>query len=153
MTDNGSAYRSKAFRAAVTAAGTRHKRTRPYTPAPRDSAQATVLLESSDSAGPLSTREIASPLEETGFEPSVPSRRTGASAALMNIVSRPARPTAKRAVGLIVRIRFAPALSLSRSAILRLPPPDVLGEASIAASGGRSRGNGGNTRRSSILLP
>ena len=32
MTDNGSAYRSKAFRAAVTAAGARHKRTRPYTP-------------------------------------------------------------------------------------------------------------------------
>jgi transposase InsO family protein len=32
MTDNGSAYRSTAFRAAVTAAGARHKRTRPYTP-------------------------------------------------------------------------------------------------------------------------
>src|SRR5215471_17534202 len=32
MTDNGSAYRSKAFRAVVTAAGARHKRTRPYTP-------------------------------------------------------------------------------------------------------------------------
>jgi transposase InsO family protein len=32
MTDNGSAYRTKAFRAAVTAAGARHKRTRPYTP-------------------------------------------------------------------------------------------------------------------------
>ena len=32
MTDNGSAYRSKAFRAAVTAASARHKRTRPYTP-------------------------------------------------------------------------------------------------------------------------
>jgi transposase InsO family protein len=32
MTDNGSAYRSKAFRPAVTAAGARHKRTRPYTP-------------------------------------------------------------------------------------------------------------------------
>ena len=32
MTDNGSAYRSNAFRAAVTAAGARHKRTRPYTP-------------------------------------------------------------------------------------------------------------------------
>jgi hypothetical protein len=32
MTDNGSAYRSKAFRAALTAAGARHKRTRPYTP-------------------------------------------------------------------------------------------------------------------------
>jgi hypothetical protein len=32
MTDNGSAYRSKAFWAAVTAAGARHKRTRPYTP-------------------------------------------------------------------------------------------------------------------------
>lgn len=32
MTDNGSAYRSKAFRAAVIAAGARHKRTRPYTP-------------------------------------------------------------------------------------------------------------------------
>ena len=31
MTDNGSAYRSKAFRAAVTAAGAGHKRTRPYT--------------------------------------------------------------------------------------------------------------------------
>jgi transposase InsO family protein len=31
MTDNGSAYRSKAFRAAVTAAA-RHKHTRPYTP-------------------------------------------------------------------------------------------------------------------------
>jgi hypothetical protein len=32
MTDNASAYRSKAFRAAVTAVGARHKRTRPYTP-------------------------------------------------------------------------------------------------------------------------
>jgi transposase InsO family protein len=32
MTDNGSAYRSHAFRAAVMAAGARHKRTRPYTP-------------------------------------------------------------------------------------------------------------------------
>jgi hypothetical protein len=32
MTDNGSAYRSKAFRAAVTATGAKHKRTRPYTP-------------------------------------------------------------------------------------------------------------------------
>jgi Integrase core domain len=32
MTDNGSAYRSKAFRAAVAAAGAEHKRTRPYTP-------------------------------------------------------------------------------------------------------------------------
>ena len=32
MTDNGSAYRSKAFLAAVTAAGAKHKRTRPYTP-------------------------------------------------------------------------------------------------------------------------
>jgi transposase-like protein len=32
MTDNGSAYRSKAFRAAVAAAGVKHKRTRPYTP-------------------------------------------------------------------------------------------------------------------------
>ena len=32
MTDNGSAYRSQAFRASVTAAGARHKRTRPYTP-------------------------------------------------------------------------------------------------------------------------
>ena len=34
MTDNGSAYRSKAFRAAVAAAGARHRRTRPYTPRP-----------------------------------------------------------------------------------------------------------------------
>ena len=32
MTDNGSAYRSKAFRAAVATAGLKHKRTRPYTP-------------------------------------------------------------------------------------------------------------------------
>jgi transposase InsO family protein len=32
MTDNGSAYRGKAFRAAVAAAGAKHKRTRPYTP-------------------------------------------------------------------------------------------------------------------------
>jgi len=32
MTDNGSAYRSKAFQAAVAAAGAKHKRTRPYTP-------------------------------------------------------------------------------------------------------------------------
>jgi transposase InsO family protein len=32
MTDNGSAYLSKAFRAAVAAAGLKHKRTRPYTP-------------------------------------------------------------------------------------------------------------------------
>ena len=32
MTDNGSAYRSKAFRAAVAAASLKHKRTRPYTP-------------------------------------------------------------------------------------------------------------------------
>ena len=32
MTDNGSAYRSRAFRAAIAAAGAKHKRTRPYTP-------------------------------------------------------------------------------------------------------------------------
>ena len=32
MTDNGSAYRSEAFRAAVATAGLKHKRTRPYTP-------------------------------------------------------------------------------------------------------------------------
>jgi transposase InsO family protein len=32
MTDNGSAYRSHAFREACDAAGLRHKRTRPYTP-------------------------------------------------------------------------------------------------------------------------
>jgi transposase InsO family protein len=32
MTDNGSAYLSKAFRSAVAAAGLKHKRTRPYTP-------------------------------------------------------------------------------------------------------------------------
>ena len=32
MTDNGSAYLSKAFRAALTAAGLKHKRTRRYTP-------------------------------------------------------------------------------------------------------------------------
>ena len=32
MTDNGSAYRSHAFRAACAAAGLRHLRTRPYTP-------------------------------------------------------------------------------------------------------------------------
>jgi hypothetical protein len=32
MTDNGSAYLSGAFRAAVAAAGLKHKRTRPYTP-------------------------------------------------------------------------------------------------------------------------
>src|SRR6266436_1228026 len=32
MTDNGSAYLSKAFRMAAAAAGLKHKRTRPYTP-------------------------------------------------------------------------------------------------------------------------
>ena len=32
MTDNGSAYRSHAFRHACAAAGLRHLRTRPYTP-------------------------------------------------------------------------------------------------------------------------
>jgi transposase InsO family protein len=32
MTDNGSAYRSGAFQAALAAAGLKHKRTRPYTP-------------------------------------------------------------------------------------------------------------------------
>jgi len=32
MTDNGSAYRSHAFRGTVAAAGLKHKRTRPYTP-------------------------------------------------------------------------------------------------------------------------
>ena len=32
MTDNGSAYRSKAFGAAVATAGLKHKRTRPNTP-------------------------------------------------------------------------------------------------------------------------
>ena len=32
MTDNGSAYRSHAFRAACQAARVKHKRTRPYTP-------------------------------------------------------------------------------------------------------------------------
>ena len=32
MTDNGSAYRSHAFRQAIHDAGLKHKRTRPYTP-------------------------------------------------------------------------------------------------------------------------
>jgi transposase InsO family protein len=32
MTDNGSAYLSRDFRAAIAAAGLKHKRTRPYTP-------------------------------------------------------------------------------------------------------------------------
>jgi transposase InsO family protein len=32
MTDNGSAYLSQDFRAAVAAAGLKHKRTKPYTP-------------------------------------------------------------------------------------------------------------------------
>jgi hypothetical protein len=32
MTDNGSAYRSRDFGAALAAAGLKHKRTRPYTP-------------------------------------------------------------------------------------------------------------------------
>ena len=32
MSDNGSAYRSSDFRAAIAAAGLRHIRTRPYTP-------------------------------------------------------------------------------------------------------------------------
>jgi transposase InsO family protein len=32
MTDNGSAYKSRVFRAALSEAGIRHKRTRPYTP-------------------------------------------------------------------------------------------------------------------------
>jgi transposase InsO family protein len=32
MTDNGSAYRSKLFRQALSKAGARHVRTRPYTP-------------------------------------------------------------------------------------------------------------------------
>ena len=32
MTDNGSAYRSHAFRQAALTAGLKHKRTRPYTP-------------------------------------------------------------------------------------------------------------------------
>ena len=39
MTDNGSAHLSKAFRAAVAAAGLKRKRTRPYTPRPNGKAE------------------------------------------------------------------------------------------------------------------
>jgi transposase InsO family protein len=48
MTDNGSAYRSKAFRAACAKAGLRHIRTRPYTPRTNGKAERfiqTVLRE------------------------------------------------------------------------------------------------------------
>jgi len=57
-------------------------------------------------------RHDDSSLEEAGFEPSVPPQEgTGSPAALIESVSRPAWPTAKRTVGPPVRIRFPPAES------------------------------------------
>ena len=53
-----------------------------------------------------------SPLEETGFEPSVPPWKGRVSRrADRDRLSRPAWPTVKRTVGLPVRIRFPPAVS------------------------------------------
>jgi transposase InsO family protein len=45
MTDNGSAYKSCAFRTALSNAGIRHKRTRPYTP--RTNGKAERLIQTS----------------------------------------------------------------------------------------------------------
>ena len=55
---------------------------------------------------------LDSPLEEAGFEPSVPPQEgTGSPAGLIEIVPQPVLPTAKRTVRLLVRIRFPPAVS------------------------------------------
>jgi transposase InsO family protein len=60
MTDNGSAYRSHAFRAALAAAGLRHIRTRPYTPRTNGKAERfiqTSLREWAYAAAYRSSRE------------------------------------------------------------------------------------------------
>ena len=51
MTDNGSAYLSKAFRAALAAAGLKHKRTRPYTP--RTNGKAERFIKPACANGPM----------------------------------------------------------------------------------------------------
>ena len=64
---------------------------------------------------------LDSPLEEAGFEPSVPPQEgTGSPAGLIEIVPQPVLPTAKRTVRLLVRIRFPPAASPSLQCIARL---------------------------------
>jgi transposase InsO family protein len=45
MTDNGSAYKSKAFAAAIAMHGLKHKRTRPYTP--RTNGKAECFIQTS----------------------------------------------------------------------------------------------------------
>jgi hypothetical protein len=64
-----------------------------------------------------------SPLEEAGFEPSVPPQEgTGSPAALIEIVPQPVLPTAKRTVRLLVRIRFPPAESHEQTALGEFRP-------------------------------
>jgi hypothetical protein len=62
MTDNGSAYLSKAFRAAVASAGLKHKRTRPYTPRTNGKAERFVQTSLREWAY---ARPYASSLERT----------------------------------------------------------------------------------------
>jgi hypothetical protein len=63
-------------------------------------------------AAPLSTGETDWPLEQAGFELLVPSQEgKGSPAALIEIVSRPAWPTAKKDGGTASRIRLAPAVN------------------------------------------
>ncbi len=65
MTDNGSCYRSKAFRKACAAAGLKHIRTRPYTPKTNGKAERfiqTALREWAYAhAYPTSDRRAAEP--------------------------------------------------------------------------------------------
>jgi transposase InsO family protein len=65
MTDNGSAYRSRAFRQACAAAGVRHRRTRPYRPQTNGKAERfiqTVLRECAYARPFASSRERAEAL-------------------------------------------------------------------------------------------
>jgi transposase InsO family protein len=61
MSDNGSAYRSIDFRAAIAAAGLRHIRTRPYTSGPKErpNASSRPACESGHMPGPSSPQPSA----------------------------------------------------------------------------------------------
>jgi len=76
MTDNGSAYFSKAFRAALAAAGLRHKRTRPSRLAPtaRPSGSFKPACASGPMPGPMRPRGSATPPWRPGSTITIPKR-------------------------------------------------------------------------------
>jgi transposase InsO family protein len=67
MTDNGSAYVSRAFREACEAASVKHKRTRPYTPQTNGLETAVPFLPPGDRPRPMAERFIQTSLREWAY--------------------------------------------------------------------------------------